>query len=101
VALDLAHHVRGGVGGERHVARELEAVDRLDQPDRADLLDVLERLAAPGVAARQRADQRQVALDQLFARRGVPLVVVAAKQLAVLAARLRRRGGAVRSGAHE
>ena len=89
-----------GVGGERHVARELEAVDRLDQPDGAHLLDVLQRLAAPGVAARQRAHERQVALDQLLARRRVALVVVAAQQLAVLAASLRRRGGAMRGGAH-
>jgi hypothetical protein len=51
VALDLADDVRRGVGGERDLARELEAVDRLDQPDRANLLDVLERLATAGVAA--------------------------------------------------
>ena len=85
-----------GVGRERDVARELEAVDRLDQADRADLLDVLERLAAPRVAAGQRANQRQVALDQLLARRGVALVVVAAEQLAILVA---RRVPATRSGA--
>ena len=77
-----------GVGGERDLALELEAVDRLDQSDRADLLDVLERLAAAGVAARQRAHERQVALDQLLARRGVAVLVVAAKQLAILLARL-------------
>ena len=65
VALDLADHVGRGVGGERHLAVQLEAVDRLDQADRAHLLDVLQRLAAAGVAAGQRAHERQVALDQL------------------------------------
>ena len=84
VALDLADDVRRGVGGERDLALELEAVDRLDQADRAHLLDVLERLAAAGVAARERAHQRQVALDQLLARRRVAALVVAAQQLAVL-----------------
>ena len=56
VALDLPHHVRGRVGSERHVALEVEAVDRLQQADRADLLDVLQRLAAVGVATCQGLD---------------------------------------------
>ena len=56
-----------------------------------DLLDVLERLAAPGVAARQRAHQREVALDQLLARGRVALLVVAAEERAVLLAGLLRR----------
>src|SRR6185503_354841 len=78
------------------LAVELEAVDRLDQADRADLLDVLERLAAARVAAGQRTDERQVALDQLFAGARVAEVVVAVEQLAVLLARLLRAGRALR-----
>src|SRR5918995_2376894 len=91
VALDLADHVRGRVGGERHLALELEAVDRLDQADRAHLLDVLERLAAPRVAPRERAHQREVALDQLLAGGRVAVLAVAAQQGAVLLTRLLRR----------
>src|SRR5919206_1228706 len=59
VALDLAHDVGRRVGRKRYVARQLEAVDRLDQADRAHLLDVLQGLAATGVTARERSDERQ------------------------------------------
>ena len=45
---------------------EVEAVDRLDQPDRADLDEVLELLAAVRVAPGERADERHVLLDQLL-----------------------------------
>src|SRR6266480_146 len=83
VALDLPHHVRRRVRREGDLARQLVAVDRLDQPDRADLLDVLERLAAAGVAARQGAHERQVPLHEHRARARVAALVVAAQQLAV------------------
>ena len=53
VALDLAEHRRRRVGGEAHLAREVEAVDRLHDPDAGDLHEVVERLAAAGVAARR------------------------------------------------
>src|SRR5205823_1214833 len=56
-----------------------------------DLLDVLERLAAAGVAARERADERQVALDELLARAGIAVFVVAAEQLAIGIGRAGRR----------
>ena len=49
-----------------------------------------------GVAARERADQRQVALHQLLARGRVAVLVVAAQQLAVLA----RAAAARRPRAH-
>src|SRR5262249_54030378 len=79
---------------ERHLTFEVEAVDRLDQPDRADLLDVFERLAAAGVAASKRPHQQEVAADQLLARARVAVLVVATEQFAVLtAARRRRRPG--------
>src|SRR3954452_18320878 len=93
MALDLPHHVGRRVGGKRDLPVELEAVDRLDQADGAHLLDVLERLAAAGVAPRQRANQGQVALDQRLARVRVAALVVAAQQVTVLLARaLVRRG---------
>src|SRR5215218_7315892 len=84
VALDLPHHVRSRVGRYRHLSLEVETVDRLDQPDRPDLLDVLELLATAGVTTGERADERQVASDQLLARGRVAQLVVAPHQLAVL-----------------
>jgi hypothetical protein len=50
MALDLPHHVRGRVARERDLAGDLEPVDRLDQADRADLFEILERLAPAGEA---------------------------------------------------
>src|SRR5204862_20527 len=67
VALDLADDVRRRVGGQLDAAVHVEAVDRLDQPDRADLDEVFELLAAVGVASGQRAHERHVLLDQLLA----------------------------------
>ena len=68
VALDLADDRRHGVGAEEDPALEVEAVDRLDQADRRDLDQVVELLAAARVAARDRARERQVGLDELVAR---------------------------------
>src|SRR4051794_39486151 len=100
VALDLADHVRRRVGGERDLALEVVAVDRLQQADRADLLDVLERLAAAGVAPRERPHQREVALHELLASARVAANVVALEQLAVGLGRAgwlgRRQGRATR-----
>ena len=47
----------------------LEAVDGVEQADGARLLEVVDRLAAPGEAARDVLDHRQVAGDQLVAQR--------------------------------
>src|SRR4029453_6891432 len=58
----------------------VEAVDRLDQPDRADLDEILELLAAVRVAPRERAHERHVLLDQLLPRLEVAVLVVAAQQ---------------------
>jgi hypothetical protein len=71
VAPDLALDRRDGVGGEGNTTARVEAVDRLDQPDDADLHQVVERLAPPGEARCQRAHERQVPLDQLPASLGV------------------------------
>jgi hypothetical protein len=58
VALDLADDVRRRVGGQLDAAIDVEAVDRLDQPDATDLDKVFELLAAVRVTARKRADER-------------------------------------------
>ena len=50
------------------VRRRVEAVDRLQQTERGDLDQVVERLAAALIAARELARERQEALDELLAR---------------------------------
>src|SRR5687767_7305971 len=80
VTLDLADDVRGRVRRQLDAAVDVEAVDRLDQADAADLHEVVELLAAVGVAPRERAHEREVLLDQLLARGEVSLLVVAAQQ---------------------
>src|SRR4029078_5124131 len=72
--------VRRGVGGQLDAALEVEAVDRLDQPDRADLDEILELLAAVRVATREGAHEGHVLLDQLLACLQVAVLVVAAQQ---------------------
>src|SRR5439155_17029293 len=112
MALELAQDRRDGVAGEGDVAIGVEAVDRLDEPERRDLEEVLERLLGALVAARELARQQQEALDERLARRGVAVALVAQEQLAVLASPLRpARGGVAhvaarsdaphRRGAHE
>ena len=88
VALDLADDVRGRVGRQLDAAVDVEAVDRLDQADAADLDEIVELLAAVGVAPGERADEREVLLDQLLARGEVALLVVAAQQRLVGLARV-------------
>src|SRR3712207_8947158 len=60
---------RDRVAGERDLAGRVEAVDRLDQAQRRDLHEVVERLVGALVAARQLAGQREEALGELVARR--------------------------------
>ncbi len=76
VALDLADDRRHGVRLERHPAVEVEAVDRLDQPDRADLDQVVEWFALAGIATGDRPHERHVLFDQLVARPLVAFLVV-------------------------
>ena len=80
VALDLAEDGGCRVRGEAHVARQVEAVDGLHDPDARDLDEVVERLAPPHVATGERAGERQHLLGQLVARPGVAVLVVAAQQ---------------------
>ena len=68
VALELAEDGRDGEARERGLAARVEAVDRLQQPERGDLDQVVERLAAALVAAGELARERQEALHELLAR---------------------------------
>ena len=78
--LDLADDVRRGVRRELDTAVEIEPVDRLDQPDRADLNEILELLASVRISSGERTNERHVLLDQLLARLEVARLVVAPKQ---------------------
>ena len=68
VAADLAEDRRHRVAREREPAVGIPAVDRLDEADRGDLHEVVERLGRAAVAQREAAGERHVALDQLFTR---------------------------------
>ena len=74
---------------ELHAAVEVEAVDRLDQPDRADLDQVVERLAAVAEPPGAVLDQRQV--QRAPARR--------APSVAAGLGGVRRRGSSANSSA--
>src|SRR3954447_7211536 len=75
VALELTEDRRHGEGGERGLALGIEAVDRLQQPERGDLDQVVELLAAALIAAGELAGQRQEALDEGLARGPIAAVV--------------------------
>ena len=72
IALDLADDRRRRVGRELDAALEIEAVDRFEQPDRADLDQIVERFAAIGELDRQVARQVEVRDDEFAAQ---PLVL--------------------------
>src|SRR5205085_2614749 len=80
VPLDLADDVRRCVRRQLDTADDVEPVGRLDEPDRADLDEILELLAAVRVAPRERAHERHVLLDQLLARLQVALLVITAEE---------------------
>ena len=71
VTLDLPADRRRSEADEVVPARRVEPVDCVDQPDRADLREIVRLLAAVRVAAGERPHQRKVELDQAFARVGV------------------------------
>src|SRR6202042_772889 len=65
--LDLPGDARLRVRGQVAAERRVEVVDRLEQPDVADLHQLFFRFRAVPVTARTRADQRTVAEDQSLA----------------------------------
>ena len=71
VPLDLADDGGHREGRELHAAVRVEAVDGVDQPDGADLDDVLHRLVAAAEAGGGVPHERQVGLDQRAAHPGV------------------------------
>src|SRR3954452_1255945 len=84
MALELAGDRRHGERREAHLPRNVEADDRLQQPQRRDLLEVVERLAPADVPARQAARERQHPLGELRARGTIPVLVPPAQELADL-----------------
>jgi hypothetical protein len=80
VLLDLAANRRDRERAELRPAGGVEAVDRVDQPDGADLDQVLQPLTAVGVAPSEHADEREVELDHALARRRVPRLADGAKK---------------------
>src|SRR6202042_1984133 len=64
MALDLADNGRRRIRGEFHAALQVEPVDGLDQPDRRDLGQVIEPLAAVAEPAGQVPDPREGPLHQ-------------------------------------
>src|SRR5207247_7512228 len=97
VALDLAEDRRHRVAGERNLAVGVEAVDRLDEAERRDLDEVVERLLGALVAASQLTRERQEALDERVARRSVARLDVALEQQLGLARASRRTARAALS----
>ena len=83
MALDLAEHGRHREGGERDPPVGIEAVDRLQEAERRDLHDVLQRLGLAPVAHGDLAGESHEALDELLARVLVVLFLEAQEQLTV------------------
>ena len=63
---------RHTVGRKLHILAQVEAVHGLDEPDAADLKQIVHTLAAPGKLLDDRQNQPQVSRDQLLARGLVP-----------------------------
>src|SRR5581483_2679231 len=90
VSLDLADDVRRRVGRQLYSAVHVEPVDRLDEPDRADLDEVVQLLAAVAVPPRERTHERHVLLDELLAGLEIALFVVATEKNLVVLSHERR-----------
>jgi hypothetical protein len=76
VAADLAGDVRDCEGGELVAAFEIEAVDRIDQADAPDLVQIVVFVRRARVTADERFDQRQVELDESLASLAVAVLVI-------------------------
>ncbi len=68
MSLELTEDRRGGKRDERSTAFGLEALHRLDERERRDLDEILERLVPVAIARRETTRQRQIPLDQLVSR---------------------------------
>ena len=74
----------GTANDENATARGVEAVDRLQQAERGHLHEVVERLAAAFVAAREAACERQEPLHERLVRVPISGTLVAREQLSLL-----------------
>src|SRR5205814_5660513 len=74
VPAQLAEHGREGEAEERHPALRVVPVDRLQQPERGDLVQLVARLVALAVTPGQPGGQRQAQLDSQVAQRLAPPV---------------------------
>src|SRR5690606_8907766 len=92
VALELAQDRRRGVAGEAVAQGRIEAVDRLDQAQARDLVQILGRLAAAGVAVGEAARERHEAGDELLLHGGIARAVVPREQRRLVGQTLLRAG---------
>ena len=72
VVADLALDGRHGDRAQVAAAGRLETVDRLDEPDGADLHEIVDRLVSACVAARDGAHEAHVLLDEARPRLLMP-----------------------------
>src|SRR6185312_11847075 len=77
VALELSEDRRDRERGEGRAAREVIAVDRLDQAEARHLQEVIEGLASSAVAAGQLAGEGEEALDELIAGLAIAVLLPA------------------------
>ena len=82
VALDLAHDRGRGIGGELEPSAGIEAVDRLDEADRAHLDEVVERLSPVLELGCEEAHEVEMAHDELVPHLGIARLLVLAEELA-------------------
>src|SRR5262249_37375681 len=80
MALQLPDDGRHGISRQLDAAIRVEAVDRVDERDRADLYEIVEGLAAAGETAGQRTHERHQVLDQLLACGLVAVSLVGAEK---------------------
>jgi hypothetical protein len=90
VSAQLAHDRRDRVARERHADRGIESLDRLQEPELADLDEIVERLAAMREPARAVDGNPTVLFDQLVAQRAVAGVAPPAEALLDRLVRRRR-----------
>jgi hypothetical protein len=83
VALELSDDGRSGKARELLASTWLEPLDRVQEPYRRDLDQVVERLAAVDVAECELASEREKAPDQLLAGARVPVMPVGEEKVFV------------------